>query len=293
MDNFNFNLFKNFYYVVLYNGVTNASKNINVAQPSLSLSIKKLEEELNLTLIDRSNYQFKLTEEGEKLFSILKPAFETISENVIFQNQDRQFLELNIGIVNGFADVLSEFINSFLSKYSNVKINIDLYSKLDNDKVKDYDIIIDNRDYLEKLNDVVIEDLCHIPNCFVCSNKIYDEYKDIKSIKELNGVSFVSYKPSLKMGKFRELCYKNNIYFTEVLSVNESDVYFDLVKSNLGLGFSNKLLLKKYIEDKSLFELNIEEDLFEDVISVVCKNNSDISNNFVKMLKKYIEEEMK
>ena len=115
MDNFNFNLFKNFYYVVLYNGVTNASKNINVAQPSLSLSIKKLEEELDLTLIDRSNYQFKLTEEGEKLFSILKPAFETISENVIFQNQDKQFLELNIGIVNGLADVLSEFIKNFLN----------------------------------------------------------------------------------------------------------------------------------------------------------------------------------
>ena len=293
MDNFNFNLFKNFYYVVLYNGVTNASKNINVAQPSLSLSIKKLEEELNLTLIDRSNYQFKLTEEGEKLFSILKPAFETISENVIFQNQDKQFLELNIGIVNGLADVLSEFIKNFLKKYSNVKINIDLYSKLDNDKIKDYDIIIDDRGYLEKLSDFSLEDLCHVPNYFVCSNKIYDEYRDIKSIKELDGVPLVSYKPSLKMGKFRELCYKNSIYFTEVLSINESDVYFSLVKENVGLGFSNILLLKKYLKDKSLFIIEIKEEIFEDVISVAYKNNSDISNNFVKMLKKYIEEEVK
>ena len=49
MDNFNFNLFKYFYYVVLYNGVTNASKNLNVAQPSLSLSIKNLELQLNKT----------------------------------------------------------------------------------------------------------------------------------------------------------------------------------------------------------------------------------------------------
>ena len=293
MDNFNFNLFKNFYYVVLYNGVTNASKNINVAQPSLSLSIKKLEEELNLTLIDRSNYQFKLTEEGEKLFSILKPAFETISENVIFQNQDRQFLELNIGIVNGLADVLSEFIKNFLKKYSNVKINIDLYNKLDDDKVKDYDIIIDDRGYLEKLSDFSLEDLCHVPNYFVCSNKIYDEYKDIKSIKELDGVPLVSYKPSLKMGKFRELCYKNSIYFTEISSVNESDVYFSLVKENVGLGFSNTLLLKKHLKYNSLCILEVEEDIFEDVIPVVYKNNSDISNNFVKMLKKYIEEEVK
>ena len=107
MDNFNFNLFKNFYYVVLYNGVTNASKNINVAQPSLSLSIKKLEEELDLTLIDRSNYQFKLTEEGEKLFEILKPAFETISNNIVFASQSREYLEINIGITYSYADAVS------------------------------------------------------------------------------------------------------------------------------------------------------------------------------------------
>ena len=128
MDNFNFNLFKNFYYVVLYNGVTNASKNINVAQPSLSLSIKKLEEELDLTLIDRSNYQFKLTEEGEKLFEILKPAFETISNNIVFASQSKEYLEINIGITYSYADaVLLDFINIFREKYPKVKLNIDLY----------------------------------------------------------------------------------------------------------------------------------------------------------------------
>lgn len=54
MNNFNFNLFKNFYYIVVYKGVTNASKNLNVAQPSLSLSIKNLELQLNKVLINRS-----------------------------------------------------------------------------------------------------------------------------------------------------------------------------------------------------------------------------------------------
>ena len=67
MDNFNLNLFKYFYYVVLYNGVTNASKNLSVAQPSLSLSIKNLEGQLQKTLIDRTSKQFMLTDEGEKL----------------------------------------------------------------------------------------------------------------------------------------------------------------------------------------------------------------------------------
>ena len=45
MDTFNFNLFKYFYYIVIYNGFTNASKYLNISQPSLSFSIKRLEEE--------------------------------------------------------------------------------------------------------------------------------------------------------------------------------------------------------------------------------------------------------
>ena len=43
MNNFNLNLFKYFYYVVYYNGFTNASKNLNIAQSSLSYNIKQLE----------------------------------------------------------------------------------------------------------------------------------------------------------------------------------------------------------------------------------------------------------
>ncbi len=39
MNNFNLNLFKYFYYVVYYNGFTSASKNLNIAQSSLSYNI--------------------------------------------------------------------------------------------------------------------------------------------------------------------------------------------------------------------------------------------------------------
>ena len=90
MDSFNFNLFKYFYFVVIYNGVTNASKNLSVAQPSLSLSIKNLEHQLNKLLIDRSKKQFTLTEEGYRLFEILKPTFESIEKNIDFFNDKKK-----------------------------------------------------------------------------------------------------------------------------------------------------------------------------------------------------------
>ncbi len=74
----NLNLYKSFYDVVRYEGFTNASKAINISQPALSYSIKILEQELNVVLIDRTRGQFKITEEGKILYASLITVFEKI-----------------------------------------------------------------------------------------------------------------------------------------------------------------------------------------------------------------------
>lgn len=216
MDNFNFNLFKYFYYVVLYNGVTNASKNLNVAQPSLSLSIKNLELQLNKTLIDRSNKQFTLTGEGYQLFEILKPVFENIEKNIDFLNNEKKYLEINIGIRYSYGKtILSEFLKIFRNEYPNIKISIDLYSKLDFNKVKNgqYDIVIDDNDYISQLENVKTEVVCEIENCFICGSEALSEYKNVNSVREIDTVPLIAYKPSLKAGKFKRFCYENDINF--------------------------------------------------------------------------------
>ena len=294
MDNFNLNLLKYFYYVVLYNGVTNASKNLSVAQPSLSLSIKKLESELKVDLVDRSSYQFQLTEEGEKLFEIIKPAFEAINDNINFDNSEEKYLEINIGINYSYASVvLGKFIKQFRKEYPKVKINIDMYSRLDKDKIKDYDIVIDNTLYFKNIENVTIENIVRLKNYFICGDLLYDEYKDVKSLSECGFIPFISYKPSLKMGKFRELRYKNDYNLIEVVSVDESSLYFELIKDGLGLGFSNELLIKKYINNKELHIIDVTEEIFEDVLGVLYLKESDIINKFISIFKKYIEEEIK
>lgn len=295
MDNFNLNLFKYFYYVVIYNGVTNASKKLKVAQPSLSLSIKKLESDLNKVLINRSSKQFQLTDDGYKLFETLKPAFESIERNIAFSNDNKKYFELNIGIRYSYADsILSEFIKRFQYEYPKVKLNIDLYSKLNFDKInnKEYDIIIDDDDYIKQAENVAVESLCEIENYFICGNELIEEYRNVKSIQELDVVPFISYRPSLKSGKFKQFCYQNDVGFLETININESELYFKLIRDNLGIGFSNKLLLKKYLNDKTLYKLNVEEKLFNDKISIAYTKNEQIVVNFIKLLKKYIAEEL-
>ena len=295
MDNFNFNLFKYFYYVVLYNGVTNASKNLSVAQHSLSLSIKNLESQLNKILIDRNKKQFSLTEEGYQLYEILKPIFENIEKNIDFFNNEKKYIEINIGIRYSYAkNILSEFIKNFRYEFPKVKINVDLYSKLNFDKIKnkEYDIVIDDDDYIKQLENVNAEILCELENYFICGSNLYNEYKNINSIKEIDSMPFISYRPSLKTGKFRQYCYKNDVSFLEIFSVNESDLYFKLVKENFGIGISNKLLLKDYLNERTVYIINIEEKIFKDRISIAHTKNNIYINNFISMLKDYIRKEL-
>ncbi len=293
MDNFNLNLFKYFYYVVLYNGVTNASKNLSVAQPSLSLSIKNLEGQLQKALIDRTSKQFMLTDEGEKLFELLKPFFENMEKNIDFSNKKNKYEVINIGIRYCYAkSILSNFITLYSQEHPKIKLNIDLYSKLNFEKVKnkEYDIVIDDYDYVSQLENISIENLISIKNYFICGNKYYNDFKDVRSISELDEAPFISYRPSLKTGKFRKLCYDNNVSFIELYNVNESDLYFDLLIKNSVIGFTNEILLKEYLNNNDINIIKVCEEIFNDQISLaISKRNKNI-DEFSKMLISYINE---
>jgi DNA-binding transcriptional LysR family regulator len=51
--------------VVNHGGMTNASKALYIAQPTISKAIKDLENELSMPLFDRSKRQIVLTDAGE------------------------------------------------------------------------------------------------------------------------------------------------------------------------------------------------------------------------------------
>ena len=97
MNNFNLNLLKYFYYVVYYNGFTNAAKNLNVVQSALSYNVKQLEIQTNKKLINRDKKVFELTEDGYNLFENIKPIFELLDHN-LDQINNNNFDEITIGV---------------------------------------------------------------------------------------------------------------------------------------------------------------------------------------------------
>lgn len=245
MNNFNLNLFKYFYYVVYYNGFTNASKNLNIAQSSLSYNIKQLELQLDKILIIRDSKNFELTEDGNNLYENLKSAFSILNQNLEqFNNQNAT--ELTIGVRHYLSDfIFRDSIVEFINTYPNIHINIKLYSKLDVKKFEDeYDMLIDYEDYTNLINNNK-DLLCILNNTFVSGKELSKNYESIQSIKELGNTRLISMCPNKRNGKFQKMCFENGILFENIISVNDSIISKELVKNNLGLCFVNREFLKK------------------------------------------------
>ena len=294
MNNFNLNLFKYFYYVVYYNGFTNASKNLNIAQSSLSYNIKQLELQLDKVLIIREHKNFELTEDGYNLYENLKSAFSILNQN-LEQFDNLNTMELTIGVRHYLSDfIFKDSVVEFINTYSNIHINIKLYSKLDIKKFEDeYDMVIDYEDYTNLINTGNKKLLCTLNNTFVVGKELSKNYESVYSIKELGNTRLISMCPNKRNGKFQKMCFENNILFENIISINDSTLSKELVKNNLGLSFANKEFFKEELASGDIKEIKVVEEMFKDNICIVYKKGKNLNNinKFIRILERQYKEE--
>ncbi len=113
-----------------YRHFATAAENCFVTQPTLSMQIQKLEDELGVKIFDRSKQPVVPTELGEAL---LEQARQILKEsqkiNEIVQEKKNEFAgELSIGIIPTLAPyLLPLFLKNFLAAYPQVRVRIAEY----------------------------------------------------------------------------------------------------------------------------------------------------------------------
>lgn len=114
-----------------YKNFVKASEACFVTQATLSMMIKKLEEELEVKIFDRSKQPVKTTEIGERM---IFQARKIISESKRFKEMIREERgivsgELKIGIIPTLAPyLLPLFLKQFIKAYPLIKLNIHEYT---------------------------------------------------------------------------------------------------------------------------------------------------------------------
>lgn len=114
-----------------------ASEKCHVTQATLSMMIKKLEEELNVKIFDRSRQPVVPTEIGKKIIAQAKIILQESARlhGIVHEAQGELSGELRIGIIPTLAPyLLPLFMNSFLRNYPMVRLRI---SELTTDDIID------------------------------------------------------------------------------------------------------------------------------------------------------------
>lgn len=114
--------------VAEHQNFTKAAQKVFVTQPTLSMQIQKLEDELGVRIFDRSKKPIQLTETGGK---IVNQARNIVNESDRIQDivdQQKGFIggTFRIGVIpTVMPTLLPMFLNNFIKKYPKVKLKIE------------------------------------------------------------------------------------------------------------------------------------------------------------------------
>lgn len=235
-----------FYRVAKLEHISNAAKEINIAQPALTKSIHKLEEELGVTLFDHIGRNIKLTEWGKWLLSQIENPLISILDigNQIEKLKNNKHIKI-------CAKVASIFVTKAMLEFKN-KHNEVTFSLLQNDN-DGADIIIktSNNGYKEKI--------------YLVSGEYYKD--KIKSISDLENIPLVTFTSNKELRSnidslLTKLSINPNISF-ECENLNS---IHDLILSNNGIGFIPEFTSGELRKDLYLIDLpEIEVERYIDV----------------------------
>lgn len=114
--------------VAEHKNFTLAADKCFVTQPTLSMQIQKVEEELNIQIFDRTKKPIQLTEIGQKIANQAKNIVNEADRMKDIVEQQKGFIggEFKLGIIpTVMPTLLPMFLNTFVKKYPKVKLIIE------------------------------------------------------------------------------------------------------------------------------------------------------------------------
>ena len=296
-NNIDFNMFKVFYAVAVYESFSKAAKELYVSQPAVSYTIKKLEEELNIKLFKRFNNGIILTEEGKRLKHYVENAFNNIivGYKSLKENEEELTGDISIGIHSNIGTlILPKYLKKFMLMHPNV--NITIFNSTSKEmkemfKNKDIDILILHYPLFND-NKYSETKILSLESCFFGVRKYYDSF--IISQKE-NSLS--EYPLLLPMKGFTtsnsldKILEKNHMILTSSIYLYSTEMMVSLVKAGLGIGWALKENIKQELDSGELYIIPINIELPKIEYSLVYDDK--YINKTAKKFAEFLIEELK
>lgn len=245
-------LYKLFYLVCKNGSFTKTAKELDLTQPSVSYNIKKLEDELGVTLFERGN-NLIMTPEAEELLPYVEEALNNLKNGERKINDIVQLKRgtLTIGIPSHIGVfLLTGIIKEFSKKYPNIKIEVICKSTKELFKLlalKELDILIDCSPLEENTMNYVVKKIATERCAFACNSLRKELLESTFEIRDIiNYPLIVPLKTSSSTKSLKRLFEKEKIPFEPSFEIATSDMIAEMTEQDIGIGFLFEKTIEKY-----------------------------------------------
>lgn len=257
-------LYKLFYLVCKNGSFTKTAKELDLTQPSVSYNIKKLEDELGVTLFEREN-NLIMTPEAEELLPYVEEALNNLKNGERKINDIVQLKRgtLTIGIPSHIGVfLLTGIIKEFSKKYPNIKIEVICKSTKELFKLlalKELDILIDCSPLEENTINYTVKKIATERCAFACNSLRKELLESTVEIKDIIKYPLiVPLKTSSSTKGLKRLFEKKKIPFEPNFEIATSDMIAEMTEQDIGIGFLFEKTIEKY---PNLEKIEIDCDL--------------------------------
>lgn len=248
--------------VVESGSFTAAAELCNLSKPVISKHITALEVALNTRLLERSTRKLSVTEAGKAFYEEVRRIPELVSagENAIQPYNQHAKGELKLLIPATFANSMrAELLPTFIKKYSDVTLDIELLPTIPDFVEGDYDIIIMGHLSCTPMPDVnwVAVKLCDVPIGVFATTQYLKKHGTPKTPDDLKNHNCLS---SLKDSW--PFVSKDGFIFhvpiTGTLKTTDDEIVHAATIQHLGIAYSVPYLFIKQLKEKKVVPLLAE-----------------------------------
>ncbi len=277
--------------VVEKNGFTRAAEALYVGQPALSKTIQKLEQDLNVTLFDRTSKKIQLTDEGKLLYEKSKEILAKINSIPESLNELSQVIsgEVKVGIPQIIGSIFfPQIAYHFMKRYPNVTLTTKedggvIIEKLVTQGELDIGFVV-----LPAANTIEAE-LIYQDKFVVCVSSKHPLAKvQAVRLSELKDEKFILFDKSFALyNLIRNHCIESGFSPEVSFQSTQWDLVLELVSAQLGISIIPKKLTNK-LNDIDIVALPIKEPNMRWNIGIITKKNAHKSyalQEFIKVVR--------
>ncbi|MCE5264964.1 MAG: LysR family transcriptional regulator [Deltaproteobacteria bacterium] len=282
----NVNHLRAFYEVAKAKSFTQAAKQLNVSQPTLSMQVKSLEKRFAVPLIKRNKKAFELTEEGNIVFGHAEKIFSLINE-LKKELENFETSNMIIGSTPYISNhVLPEVLLAMREKHSDVRVQI--YTGLSQEglnKVVDYEYhlaVIGRLPYPDNIVSIPIlkSKLCFISKEDMGPRVSLHQLADYPIILPEEGSATRDYL-------IREFAARN-LTITNSITCENPPAIEHMVQLGMGGAFFHQFTIQRDVQEGLYHMAEIEEELYVDydLIFLRDRRSSNMVRVFTSTLKR-------